>query len=90
MISLGNWITIVVQIVTLIAILYSGYRVIERNVEEWRQRELRLQNIESELKELRNTNITIARVDTKLGELTSEIMRVRDRLDTFLDKKSNQ
>jgi biopolymer transport protein ExbB/TolQ len=78
---------IVLQSLTLITVIYSAFRVVNRNVEEWRQREERLTMIERQVQEFAKSNVVITKVETKLEELTTEIMRVRDRLDTFLDRR---
>jgi biopolymer transport protein ExbB/TolQ len=78
---------IVLQSLTLITVIYSAFRVVNRNVEEWRQREERLIMIERQVQEFAKSNTVITKVETKLEELTTEIMRVRDRLDTFLDRR---
>ena len=78
---------IVLQSLTLITVIYSAFRVVNRNVEEWRQREERLIMIERQVQEFAKSNVVITKVETKLEELTTEIMRVRDRLDTFLDRR---
>jgi hypothetical protein len=63
---------------------------VNRNVEEWRQRETRIQLLETDVRALNSYSATIIKVDTKLGELTAEIERVRNRLDTFLDKSTDR
>ena len=78
---------IILQSLTLITVIYSAFRVVNRNVEEWRQREERLIMIERQVQEFAKSNVVITKVETKLEELTTEIMRVRDRLDTFLDRR---
>jgi biopolymer transport protein ExbB/TolQ len=78
---------IILQSLTLITVIYSAFRVVNRNVEEWRQREERLTMIERQVQEFAKSNVVITKVETKLEELTTEIMRVRDRLDTFLDRR---
>jgi biopolymer transport protein ExbB/TolQ len=78
---------IVLQSLTLITVIYSAFRVVNRNVEEWRQREERLTMIERQVQEFAKSNTVITKVEAKLEELTTEIMRVRDRLDTFLDRR---
>jgi biopolymer transport protein ExbB/TolQ len=78
---------IVLQSLTLITVIYSAFRVVNRNVEEWRQREERLTMIERQVQEFAKSNAVITKVEVKLEELTTEIMRVRDRLDTFLDRR---
>jgi len=78
---------IVLQSLTLITVIYSAFRVVNRNVEEWRQREERLTMIERQVQEFAKSSVVITKVETKLEELTTEIMRVRDRLDTFLDRR---
>lgn len=78
---------IVLQSLTLITVIYSAFRVVNRNVEEWRQREERLIMIERQVQEFAKSNTVITKVEAKLEELTTEIMRVRDRLDTFLDRR---
>jgi biopolymer transport protein ExbB/TolQ len=85
--SLQSILVIVLQSLTLITVIYSAFRVVNRNVEEWRQREERLTMIERQVQEFAKSNVVITKVETKLEELTTEIMRVRDRLDTFLDRR---
>jgi hypothetical protein len=78
--------TLVLQAVTLVSIFYSIFKIVNRNTEEWRQRESRMQLLETDVRSLNTYSATIVKVDTKLGELTTEIERVRNRLDAFLDK----
>jgi len=85
--SLQSVLVIILQSLTLITVLYSAFRVVNRNVEEWRQREERLTMIERQVQEFAKSNAVITKVEVKLEELTTEIMRVRDRLDTFLDRR---
>jgi len=85
--SLQSVLVIILQSLTLITVLYSAFRVVNRNVEEWRQREERLTMIERQVQVFAKSNAVITKVEVKLEELTTEIMRVRDRLDTFLDRR---
>ena len=85
--SLQSVLVIILQSLTLITVIYSAFRVVNRNVEEWRQREERLTMIERQVQEFAKSNAVITKVEVKLEELTTEIMRVRDRLDTFLDRR---
>ena len=84
--KLSITITLVLQILTLISIFYSIFKIVNKNTEEWRQRESRMQLLETDVRSLNNYSATIVKVDTKLGELTTEIERVRNRLDHFLDR----
>ena len=84
--KLSITITLILQVLTLISIFYSIFKIVNKNTEEWRQRESRMQLLETDVRSLNNYSATIVKVDTKLGELTTEIERVRNRLDHFLDR----
>ena len=60
-------------------------KVLNRNNEEWRDRERRLVAIEEDLRGLRQESKEIVAFGAQLGRLEDEMKRVRDRLDTFLD-----
>lgn len=81
-----DWVSLVLQIITLGTIFFTVFKVIDKNTREWEQREGRIVTIESDLKVLRTTREDLSKIDTKLSDLVSEISRVRDRLDRFLDK----
>lgn len=87
--TLKDWVMIVLQLVTLVSIVYSAIKVVNRNVMEWSQREQRLSLLESQIIELRRVEKELTSVDAKLLDISQEMTRVRDRLDRFLDSQYN-
>jgi len=90
-----EWLSIALQCLSLLAILFSAIKIINRNEREWIVREQRLLEIESDLKRIdselasfRPIMAQMAAISVKLAEVTAEMERIRNRLDRFLDTQS--
>ena len=88
-----QWLQIILSIISLVVIFYGVFKVVNRNNEEWRDRERRIAAIETELAEMRKESTAIIALGVQFTALSSqfstlveEMKRIRDRLDTFLDK----
>lgn len=91
-----DWIGVILQLLTLCTIVISALKVIDRNIDEWKNREQRLSLIEqrltkmeSELDAMRNMGRDISAILAKQTDTATEIERLRNRLDRFLDARSN-
>ena len=84
-----EWIGLVLQAVTLLTVLFSAIKVVNRNQREWEKHENRVDLLEREVSSLVNGNECLIAVEAKLVEIGSEMSRVRDRLDRFLDTQSS-
>ena len=80
-----EWLMVSLQIISLVAVVLSAVKIINRNVREWDVRELRLAGIEKELLEMRLSIKEVVGLPAKLNDITPEIERLRNRLDRFLD-----
>lgn len=80
-----QWLQILLSLASLIVIVFGIFKVVNRNNEEWRERERRLKAIEEELTEIRKEGKEIIAMAAQFVLLTNEMKRVRDRLDQFLD-----
>ena len=92
-----DWIGVILQLLTLGAIAISAIKVIDRNIDEWKTREQRLSLIEqrltkmeTELDAMRNMGRDIASILAKQTDTATEIERLRNRLDRFLDARGVQ
>ena len=83
-----EWVGLVLQMVTLLTVLFSAIKVVNRNQREWEKHENRVDLLEREVSSLVNGNERLIAVEAKLVEIGSEMSRVRDRLDRFLDTQS--
>ena len=61
------------------------FKILNRNNEEWRDRERRLAYIEDEIVDMRKDSREIIQMGANLKSLEEEMSRVRDRLDRFLE-----
>ena len=91
--ALLQWLQILLSVISLVVIFYGVFKVVNRNNEEWRDRERRITAIEAELAEMRKESTAIIALGVQFTALSSqfstlveEMKRIRDRLDTFLDK----
>jgi hypothetical protein len=80
-----DYLIIVLQLVSLVTVIFSAVKIINRNVREWEVRELRLAAIERELDQMRVAIRDFSGVPVKLNDIAGEIERLRNRLDRFLD-----
>ena len=80
-----DWLVIALQLVSLFAVVFSAIKIVNRNEREWSQREERMNRMESELVRVMGDASRLVAVEAKLGDIASEMARVRDRLDRFLD-----
>ena len=80
-----QWLQIGLSMFSLAAILFGVIKVLNRNNEEWRERERRFVAIEQEVAEMRRESKEIIAIGAQLERVEKEIQRVRDRLDRFLD-----
>ena len=80
-----QWIQIALSGTSLLLILYGVFKIVNRNNEEWKERERRLVAIEEELAEIRKESKDIATIGSQICRLEEEMVRVRDRLDKFID-----
>jgi hypothetical protein len=83
--ALLQWFQIALSALSLAGILFGVVKVLNRNNEEWRERERRFVAIEQEIAEMRKEGKEIIAVGAQLGQVEKEMERVRDRLDRFLD-----
>ena len=81
-----QWLQIVLSLISVLVIIFGIFKVVNRNNEEWRERERRLVAIEEELSEIRKEGKEIIAMGAQFVLLTEEMKRVRDRLDLFLDR----
>ena len=87
--SVLQWLQAVLSAMSLVAIIYGVFKVVNRNNEEWRERERRLVSVETEITEMRKEGKEIIAIGAQLQRLEEEMKRVRDRLDQFLDSRGN-
>jgi len=80
-----DWLIILLQVISLFTVVFSAVKIINRNVREWEVRELRLMAIEKELDAMRVAIRDFSGMPVKLNDISSEIERLRNRLDRFLD-----
>jgi hypothetical protein len=80
-----DWLIIILQVVSLFTVIFSAIKIINRNVREWEVREMRLMAIERELDQMRISIKDFSGMPVKLNDIASEIERLRNRLDRFLD-----
>ena len=83
--ALLQWIQIGLGATSLIIIFYGMFKILNRNNEEWRDRERRLAYIEDEIVDMRKDSREIIQMGANLKSLEEEMSRVRDRLDRFLE-----
>lgn len=88
--------SVILQCCTLVTVIFSAIKVINRNTDEWRQRELRLAEIERritkfdlELSHVQDMEKQVSTITAQMADLLSEFKRIRDRLDRFLDMSSS-
>jgi hypothetical protein len=87
--NLKDWLTITLQLVSLFTIIFSAIKIINKNEREWVQREERLLRMETDIQDMHGNTIKLVSVEAKLVDLISEMSRIRDRLDRFLDTQSS-
>jgi hypothetical protein len=87
--NLKDWLTITLQLVSLFTIIFSAVKIINKNEREWVQREERLLRMETDIQDMHGNTIKLVSVEAKLVDLISEMSRIRDRLDRFLDTQSS-
>jgi len=80
-----QWFQIALSALSLAGILFGVFKVVNRNNEEWRERERRFVAIEEEIAEMRKEGKEIIAIGAQLERVEKEMERVRDRLDRFLD-----
>ena len=85
-----DWLIIVLQLVSLFTVVFSAIKVVNRNTREWDVRELRLMAIEKEQEQMRVAIRDFLGVPVKLNDIGSEIERLRNRLDRFLDTQGSK
>lgn len=85
-----DYLIIALQVLSLFTIVFSALKVINRNIDEWKAREMRLAHIESELSDMRQVSRDIAGLNVRLSDIASEIERMRSRLDRFLDTNGSR
>ena len=83
-----EWIALILQSITLIAVVFSAIKVVNRNQREWEKHENRVDLLEREVSNLIDGGERLVAVEARLVEISSEMSRVRDRLDRFLDMQS--
>jgi hypothetical protein len=83
-----EWIGIVLQLLTLTTIIVASVKVINRNIQEWDFKEARMTKMEEDIRSVLRDSSRLIAVEAKLTEISSEMSRVRDRLDRFLDTQS--
>ena len=80
-----EWIQLVLSTFTLLAIVVGGWKVIsiaERGVEDHRAR---LGRLESDVSNINLALLQLTGVKTEVADMHGEVIRMRDRLDKFLD-----
>jgi len=87
--NLKDWLSIILQCASLITIIFSAIKIINKNEREWIQREERLLRMEADINSMQGNAAKLVAVESKLSDLLSEMSRVRDRLDRFLDTQSS-
>ena len=92
--ALLQWLQILLSLISVIVIFYGVFKVVNRNNEEWRERERRLSAIEMEMIEMRKEGKEIIGLGERfvslgdgMNRLEDEMKRVRNRLDKFLDER---
>jgi hypothetical protein len=84
-----DYVQIVVPSANLFLILFGILKVFNRNETEWREKEHRLATVEADVATLKVISVDLAAIKVSVCDLTKEIIRVRDRLDRFLDSDVN-
>ena len=82
-----QWLQIALSAASLAMIIFASLKVINRNNEEWRDRERRMVALEQELLELRKEGKEVIAIGAQMSRLEEEMTRLRDRLDRFLDSQ---
>lgn len=88
--SVVQWFSLIIQSFSLIGIIWGIVHVVgivKADVEDWRRRLVVAESTLTEMikeREIQSSNLAAVKVSIEL--LAQEIHRMRDRLDTFLDK----
>jgi hypothetical protein len=85
-----QWLQLILSFLGLCGIVFGVFKVVNRNNEEWRDRERRLVAIEQEVSEIRSEGRAIIALGTQISDLREEMKRIRDRLDAFLDAQNKR
>ena len=88
-----DWLGIILQVISLWAIIFSAIKIISKNEREWisresaeARREDRLQIVEKQLVEMHSETKQIVGIEAILVQVKDEIARLRNRLDNYLDR----
>ena len=92
--ALRLWLAVVIPALNLLAILLAGIKILNRQTREFDQRESRMLEAEKaitqlqiSMRELQKETSTIVALSVRVEELCSEMKRIRDRLDRWLDNR---
>ena len=67
--------------------MFGVFKIINRNNDEWRDKEQRFQIMEQEMVVIRGEGRQVIALGTEFTSMKDELKRVRDRLDQFLDRQ---
>ena len=85
-----DWLQLALSCLTLLTVIFSAIKIINKNEREWILRDAKLNELESDVKELKGEVSQMLAVETSLSDISKEVVRMRDRLDRFLDVQSFQ
>ena len=92
--ALRLWLAVVIPALNLLAILLAGIKILNRQTREFDQRESRMLEAEKaitqlqvSMRELQKETGTMVALSVRVEELCSEMKRIRDRLDRWLDNR---
>jgi uncharacterized protein YoxC len=82
------WLSISLSAATLCSLIIAATRVVKKQEREWAQNEDRLLNLEKNVQILLGDSKQLTTITAKLEDIGSEMSRMRDRLDRFLDTRA--
>jgi uncharacterized protein YoxC len=79
------WLSLVLQICTLASIIISAIKILNRETQEWRDREERMKEAERGIRSLEAAVVALQQngaqllaMTTKIADLSAEVSRIRD------------
>ena len=87
---LQGWLSIFLSAATLFSLIFAAGRVIKKQEREWAQNEDRLLDVEKNVRILLGDSKQLIVISAKLEDIGLEVTRVRDRLDRFLDTRTQK
>ena len=89
------WFSVIIPTVNLMAIIIAGIKILNRQTREFEQREGRMVDAEKAimqlhcgLRDLQKESNQLSSLSVRVEELCSEMKRMRDRLDRWLDVRA--